>query len=101
MSLMLRANPDRLKAGTHTGNKDALCALLVDKFGDLTRSQFLQIKAAVERGAAVAALVAPTQQPQAALALPEPAPAAGAEAPGPSGAAELPLALARPRRGAA
>ena len=78
-----------LKAGKATGNKPALLALLVDKFGSISADQFAEIESAIVRGAAASAItevVAPI------AALPMAVPALQMAAPAP---AEV-LAIAPP-----
>ena len=88
-----------LQVGNANGKKDALRALLVERFGTLSRDQFAAIKATVCRGVAVAALPAPQQVQGTPLALPAPALAAAKALSGPSSESPVPLALSRPRRG--
>lgn len=72
-----------LNVGKATGNNDALRGLLTERFGSISRDQFVEISATVQRGLAVALLPAPPAAPP---ALPQPA----------EPAPEQPLALLPP-----
>ena len=88
-----------LKVGKTTGNKPALIALLVERFGNINAEQFAEIERAVARGVAVATLP-PAPAPNAApLVLELTAPAAAPTPALPMPAPPMPLALTRPRRG--
>ena len=58
-----------LKVGKGTGKKAELAQLLADRFGTITQAQFEQLKATVQRGAAVSLLPPPSA---ASLQLPQP-----------------------------
>ena len=49
-----------LKVGKGTGKKAELAQLLADRFGTITQAQFEQLKATVQRGAAVSLLPPPS-----------------------------------------
>ena len=91
-----------LKVGKANGNKSALVGMLVERFGNISETQFEEIVARVrELHAARGLTVALAQQPEPA---PEPVPELTVVvelAPPPPPEAPLPLALARPRRGQA
>ena len=72
-----------LKVGKGTGKKAELAQLLADRFDTITQAQFEQLKATVQRGAAVSLLPPPSA---ASLQLPQP----------PQPPPELPLALCGP-----
>jgi hypothetical protein len=58
-----------LKVGKGTGKKAELAQLLADRFDTITQAQFEQLKATVQRGAAVSLLPPPSA---ASLQLPQP-----------------------------
>ena len=87
-----------LKVGKGNGPKPASIALLQDKFGDITKKQFQALCVIVERGVAQARL---TQADPERLALTEASSSPPSAPATPTEDGSGPLALRKPRRGAA
>ena len=87
-----------LQVGKGTGKKVELAQLLADRFGTITQAQFEQLKATVQRGAAVALLPPPSAAPLQLPQPPQPPPEQPLALSGPSGEAGR-AGSGRPKRG--